>query len=527
MTMRNRQLAGIPMRLTVAIMATALVCIGGCAQKEELKPSSFDQWRIMAEKNIGHSPKARHRVADFETKKIETIGDLPSTAVPQKPLPTRNISMKMYSTEVPVLLKALARSVNLNIIINENVQGKISINVQNAQWDHVFNSILKSHGLDYEWEGDIIRIITIEDRDRSLKALEAEEKILSKRLEMRKKAPVITKIIPIDFADAQKLRENVEKVLNPKKDGEALGTVMVDTHTNSLIVQAAPTDIDQIIPMILELDRPTSQIYIEAFIVETSSRTARELGVQWTGLYQLNAGTDLALTPNATSLASGSTAGTAVTPTAGTAVNFPANLDNATQEGTGFILGLLTQGTDGLLGVQLSALEEAGKLNILSNPSITTLDNAKATIESGDSIPIPVVTSETTNVIYKQALLSLEVTPHVIQDDVLKLEILTTKNEVDFTRTVQSYPTIISKKATTNVILFDGQTTVIGGLKKNTSSDSRAGVPWLSQIPVLGYLFKNRGKSDQMQDLLIFITPRILKALPEAGDAPPQSEHTP
>ena len=103
---------------------------------------------------------------------------------------------------------------------------------------------------------------------------------------------------------------------------------------------------------------------------------------------------------------------------------------------------------------------------------------------------------------------------------------------MDFSRTVQGNPTIISKKASTNVILFNGQTTVIGGLKKNTSSDSRAGVPWLSRVPVLGYLFKNRGNSDQLQDLLIFITPRILKALPEAdapeaGAAPPQSDGTP
>jgi len=132
--------------------------------------------------------------------------------------------------------------------------------------------------------------------------------------------------------------------------------------------------------------------------------------------------------------------------------------------------------------------------------------------------------SDTSNVIYKDALLSLEVTPHVIQSDVLKLEIVTTKNEVDFTRTVQTYPTIVAKKASTNVILFDGQTTVIGGLKKNTTQNTEAGVPWLSKIPLIGYLFKNQGKSEEMQELLIFITPRILSTKPvsaaEASDKP-------
>jgi type IV pilus assembly protein PilQ len=121
--------------------------------------------------------------------------------------------------------------------------------------------------------------------------------------------------------------------------------------------------------------------------------------------------------------------------------------------------------------------------------------------------------------------LRLEVTPHVIQGDALKLDIITTKNEVDFSRTVLTYPTIVAKKASTNVILFDGQTTVIGGLKKDSSQNSEAGVPWLSKVPLIGYLFKNEGRSSEMQELLIFITPRILKArpgpAPEIKSAPP------
>jgi type IV pilus assembly protein PilQ len=205
-----------------------------------------------------------------------------------------------------------------------------------------------------------------------------------------------------------------------------------------------------------------------------------------------------------------------VNPTGGTVSNFPGNLGNATQAGTGFTLGLISQGSRGLLSLQLSALEEQGELNILSSPSITTLDNIKATIESGDQVPIPVVENENVEVIYKSALLSLEVTPHVIQDDVLKLEIVTTKDELDFARAVSLYPTITTKKASTNVILFDGQTTVIGGLKKNTDSDGKAGIPWLSRIPLLGYLFKNDSRRYEMEEILIFITPHILKTQPVA-----------
>lgn len=485
----------------------------GCANQQESQSESFDKWRKKVEESQGYSPAARQRTLDLAPKKIEAIGPKPIPSEPERSLPSRNITMKMHLTDVPVLLRALARAVDLNIMINESVKGKISINVKNAKWDQVFLGILNSQGLDYEWQGDIIRIITFEDRNRNLKNLETEEQILTKKREMQIKAPLETRIIPIDFASADQLKESVEKVLSLKKPGEPVGSVVVDKHTNALIVQATPTDIERIVPMITELDRPTPQILIEAHIVETSSRTARELGVQWAGLYYNNSQSAW-VTPNAASSISGLTSSSTADPTAGTAINFPANLSNATQAGTGFLLGLVAQGDDGLLALQLSALEEEGKLNILSSPSITTVDNAKAIIESGDEVPIPVVTRDTSNVIYKDAFLSLEVTPHVIQNDALKLEIVTTNNEVDFTRTVLTYPTIISKKASTNVILFDGQTTVIGGLKKKTTSNTEAGVPWLNKIPVLGYLFKNEGKSDTKQELLIFITPRILKTRP-------------
>lgn len=514
-----------------AIIAPLLLLwIWGCANtntQDVTTPKAPEKnWQKLAEESRGYSPAARKRTMALQPKKIETIGLDQSDGSARRPLPTRKITMKMHLTDVPVLLRALARSVDLNIMINESVKGRISINVTDARWDQVFMGILNSQGLSYEWEGDIVRIITFEDRDRNLKNLEAEEKIQAKKLALQTQAPLVTKIIPIDFSPAARLKESVEKIIAGQKPGEPNGSVMVDSHTNSLIVQATPSAINQIIPLIIELDRPTPQILIEAFIVETSSRTARELGIAWGGLY-FNSGNNYWIAPNAASQVSGITPGDggSVNPEAGTGINFPANLGNASQSGTGMVLGLIAEGSDGILAMELSALEEEGKLHILSSPSITTLDNTKATIESGDEVPIPVVTRDTSNVIYKDALLSLEVTPHVIQDNALKLEIVTTKNEVDFTRQVLTYPTIVSKKASTNVILFDGQTTVIGGLKKNTNQNSQAGVPWLSKIPVLGYLFKNEGRSEQMQELLIFITPRILKTRPgPISEAPPVTE---
>jgi type IV pilus assembly protein PilQ len=167
-----------------------------------------------------------------------------------------------------------------------------------------------------------------------------------------------------------------------------------------------------------------------------------------------------------------------------------------------------------LLALQLSALQEEGKLNILSSPSITTLDNQSALIESGAEVPFQTVEDDEVSIEFKEAKLKLEVTPHVIDNHWLKMKIVTNKDELDFSRTVQGNPTIITRKAQTNVLLFDGQTTVIGGLNQQSDSDTKTGVPVLSDIPLLGSLGKRTNKSKKMVDVLIFITPHILKQKP-------------
>lgn len=289
-----------------------------------------------------------------------------------------------------------------------------------------------------------------------------------------------------------------------------MGSITLDKHTNSLIIQAPRDDIISMIPLIEELDRPTPQILIEANIVEATRTTARELGVQWGGLYKLSSsgGESQWITPGAnTTGATGGTLATGINPTTGNVVNFPALLGN-----TGLTLGYVAEDIGkSLLSVQLSALQSEGKVNILSSPSITTLDNQKAIIESGKQVPYQTVVDGEVNIEYKKAVLSLEVTPHVIGGETLKLKIKTTKDELDFANAVAGQPAISTKRAETNVILLDGQTTVIGGLNKEKVDDSEKGVPVLSKIPLLGYFFKGTSKKKEMDDVLIFITPHILK----------------
>jgi len=183
-------------------------------------------------------------------------------------------------------------------------------------------------------------------------------------------------------------------------------------------------------------------------------------------------------------------------------------------------LGLIyTRVGEYLLSAQLSALQDQGKLHILSSPSITTQDNKLAFIESGQDVPYQSVEDGEVKVEYKKAVLKLEVTPNVIDGDTLKLDIKVNKDEPDFSRTVLGNPTIITKKAETNVIQNDGQTIVIGGLSKESASRNNTGTPFLEDIPGLGYLFKRKSSADQMEELLIFITPHILK--PKAAGGKP------
>lgn len=474
----------------------------GCAGKKSVtKDPFFEKWKIRAEKSRGYSPSAERRVVDISRRK----GALPSERIrakSKKALPTRKVTMKMYDVDVAVLIRTLARAANQNIMINEKVTGKSDVNIKNAPWDQVFRGILRTNGLSYDWEGDIIRIMTVEDMEQDLKRQ-------AQKRDMKLVEPPIIQVVQINYADASSLKESLAVFFTKNDKGEPIGSITVDKHTNSLIIQAPRDDIISMIPLIEDLDRPTSQILIEANIVEATREISRELGVQWGGLYKVSSG-DVSqwVTPGANSTGiTGGDLATAIDPTSGNVVNFPTVLGN-----TGLTLGYVAQNLGkSILSVQLSALEEDGKVNILSSPSITTLDNQKAIIESGSEVPYQTVEDGEVKIEYKKAVLSLEVTPHVIGGETLKLNIKTTKDELDFANAVGGQPAIDTKKAETNVILLDGQTTVIGGLNKEKVDDAESAVPLLSRIPLLGYLFKGTSLSNEMDDVLIFITPHILK----------------
>lgn len=481
----------------------------GCAGKKSTKKDPFfEKWKEMAEKSKGHSPASKTRIIDLpeRIKEVEALEE-EAKAKPERPLPTQKVSLRMYKSNIIAILRALARAANQNLLISSNVKGQISINIQDTSWDQVFRGILRTHGLTYTWEGDIIRVMTTEDMEQDLKIDAIQEKRKAHKITIKRVEPLLTRVININFADANELKKNLTEFLTKDKERKSRGSVMVDEHTNSLIIQAIRDDIAKMISLIEKLDRPTLQILIEANIVEATRDTAQELGIQWGGLYHAG---DYWITPGAnTGGVTGMSLNTGINPTSGMAANFPADLS----AGTGLTLGVVSEKIGShLLNIQLSALQKDGKLNILSSPSITTLDNQMAFTENGERVPYVATDKEgNREVRFEDAVLRLEITPHVIDDKNLKMKILVKKDEVDTTRTVEGNPFIIKKHTETNLIVKDSETIVISGLTKSIKSDSDIGVPGLKDVPILGWLFKKKGKSDKMEEVLIFITPHILK----------------
>ncbi len=510
----------IPKIIIVILCLTVMVAwISSCTPRKDLKDVKdpfYEQWRVKAEESKGHSAVEPPAVdeAPFEIAGQKMIEELEPEV--ERALPTSKISLKMNSIEVSVLLRAHAKAADQNIILNEKISGKININIHQAPWDQVFLGILRTHNLSYDWEGGIIRIMTADD-------LEADIRRKARKRDLQMTQSPVTRIVSVKFMVADKLQSNLEKFVSIDKSGNPTGSILVDEHSNSLIVQALKIDMDNILAIIKRLDRPTPQVLIEAYIVEANKDVARELGVRWGGIYAGKSGDKRAIVTGQHSVSSGSGEDQAsgvgldgpINVTSGSVVDLPALPLSGFNPMT---LGLVyTRLGEYLLSAQLSALQDQGKLHILSSPSITTLDNQNAYIESGQDVPYQTVEDGEVKVEYKKAVLRLDVTPHVIDGNTLKMIIKVNKDEPDFSRQVLGNPTINTKKAETNVIQNDGQTIVIGGLSKESSSRNKTGTPFLEDIPGLGYLFKRKSSADQMEELLIFITPHILKPRASGG----------
>jgi len=436
----------------------------------------------------------------------QSVSQVPGT-VPRNRRVYRGATVDFDFKDAPIhdLLRTIADTGKVNIVVPDGISARVTVRLKRVPWDQALEVILASHGLWYRRDGNLFRIAP-------RKELDAEDEAEAARREAMIKSEVPRpEIVPLNYSSAAELRGKLEAMLSPK------GRIEVDDRTNALIINDVAGNREQIMRLALQLDTQTPQISIEARIVEARSTFLRQFGIQWGGRALAGAAGGNAtglIFPSSIGIAGGNDSAT--TPNGGVTASpsdFAINLPAATGGGEGGAIGMSLGSVGGNfnLNLRLSALEDTGTVRIISAPKITVLNNKEAKISQGVSIPISVVSAAGTQTQFVQADLALTVTPYVSQRDcAIAMNLTVTKNEPDFVNVgARGDPSILRKEAKTSMLVNDGETSVLGGIYTRNSGLAYKKVPFFSDIPVLGWFFKNRRENDDRTEILVFITPKI------------------
>ncbi|MBI5675247.1 MAG: type IV pilus secretin PilQ [Nitrospirae bacterium] len=399
------------------------------------------------------------------------------------------INLDMQDADLIHIFRLIADVSGCNVVVSPQVSGKFSMRLIDVPWDQALEMILNNYDLEKRVNGNIIRIAK---RDSFIKEDEDTRKL---RETEESAGELVSKTYKINFADVAKVKEMIKT--SPK------GSINIDSRTSTLIIKDVEQNHAKFRDIIDTIDKRTPQVNIDARIVEVSKGFTKEFGIQWGA--DIRPSVDTAV-GGITGTGTGSTSFASGNPLL---INLPAAAGAGTGGAIGF--GYLGAGALRALDLQLSAMEDTGNGKLVSNPRIITLDNESATIKQGSSIPYSSVSQNGTETKFVDANLELKVTPHVTPDGTIVMEVAIKKDEADFGKAVNGQPAISTKQAETKVLIMDGDTLVIGGIFKTTISESEGKFPGLGNIPVLGWLFKKQKKEQKTEELLIFITPSIVR----------------
>jgi type IV pilus secretin PilQ/predicted competence protein len=431
--------------------------------------------------------------------------DVPGSG--QKVYTGHPINFDFEDADLRAVLRVFANESGLNMIIDPQVQGRVNVLLNDVPWDQALDQILRANKLGYTVEGNILRIapLAVLADEQSAQQKLGEAKALAGELRVQTFA--------LSYAKGEGLSPLLTKSVLSSR-----GQVQVDTRTNTLIITDLPDRLQGAQQLIATLDRPEPQVEVEARVVQTTRDFARALGIQWgfngransaigntTGLAFPNngsiggrvSGTQGPIDPRGTTTGADNAA---------TAVNFPAA---AASSAIGLALGSINGAFN--LDVALTALENTGKGRILSTPRLTTQNNQRAEVAQGVQIPIQTVANNTVSVQFRDAVLSLEVTPQITMSNTVIMLIALQNATPDFSRQVNGIPPIDTQRANTTVQVNDGATTVIGGIFVSQEQSTNDRTPVLHRVPILKWLFQRNTLTDSSRELLIFITPRILR----------------
>jgi type IV pilus assembly protein PilQ len=412
------------------------------------------------------------------------------------------ITLKFKDADLRDVILYLGDFAKLNVVFDPEVRGVVTCNLEDVPWDQALDILLRNNKLGKVLEGNVLRIAPVSVLTRE----DEEQRKLRESKELA--GPIIVKTITLSYSKAR----DVVPLLTSKKSDR--GEITIDERTNTLIIADVRESLDLLEKLLSVLDTPTPQVSIEARIVEATSTFIRNIGIQWgwRGIADPFYGNQTSLQFPNKIFADGSqipqgivTKGTGG-PLGGYGINLPAPAFN-TAVGFSFANIMDTFRLD----VYLTALETAGEGRIISSPKVTTQNNQQAEIIQGRQIPVQTVANFTVTTRYVNAALELKATPQITAEGTIIMTIEIQNNAADFANLVNGIPPITTQSAKTTVMIPDGGTTVIGGIYRTEDSVTRDRVPFLHTIPIIGNLFKSFARTKQNRELLIFITPRIIK----------------
>lgn len=393
--------------------------------------------------------------------------------------------------DLRMVLRSFAELGGLNLVIDPAVSGTVDIKLTRVPWDQALEVILKTSKLGYIVEGSVVRIVP-------MSVLTTEEDARQKLIDAQAPSTLTVRTFALNYAQAADLEPLLKSAILSKH-----GDTQFDPRTNTLILRDLPEHLDAAAGLIATLDRAEPQVEIEARVVQTNRDSARALGVQWGGSGRVSP--ELGNTTGLSFPNTGEVSGRAGS--GGTAVNLPVP---GAPSAVGLALGSITGALN--LDVALTALERSGNGRILSAPRVTTQNNKQAEMTQGVQIPIQTVQNNTVTVTFKDAALKLLVTPRITAANTVIMEVELENATPDFTRVVNNIPPIDTQRAKTSVQVTDGATTVIGGIYVSREQSTQDRTPVFHRLPLLGWLFKRDQSTDETRELLIFITPRILRS---------------
>ena len=423
------------------------------------------------------------------------------------PLLKQRVTLKFKNLDFKETMKLMGKIGEINVLVGDEVAGAISAELIDVPWDKAFQALLdmKNYASDVDVLSNLIRIHSPENLTSQETYKSERAQAVKKKIELEDSVdPIYSEIFRLYYISPSQAKATIEELFTQSSGDGSYTPIQIteEITTRSIIVRGKEKDLDVVDKVIKEIDIRTKQVLIEAFIVEANSDFERALGTRLGGYYKRQgkqiggvAGTSSAGTFSATDSAALGSATDSIT-------NFAAT-------GATSGIGILRSTGTMALKAEITALESIGMGKTISNPKVFTLDNQMATVTQGEEIPYQTTSDGTTSTSFKEAALKLEVTPSIIGDGNVLLTIKV-NNDTPNRTTASDEPPINKMEIVTKLLVADGDIVVIGGIKKNNKVNSKSQTPGLGNVPVIGNLFKGKSNSDNLDELLVFIAPRIL-----------------